>query len=66
MPHNNSGHFDSFDHDLSDKVYALNIGKISPYLRILLSDQFQKKKSELPVLWWTQIQVFLIGKGLPD
>ena len=33
-----------------------------PYMKIIFSEQFQKKTYN----WWKQIHVFLIGKGLPN
>ena len=69
MPHDNSSHFDTFCHDYREIICLelLQNWVQIPYLRILLSDQFQKKiRISTGGHWWTQIQVLLIEKGLPD
>ena len=66
---NNSHHFDTFDY-IYWEIICLELCQNwvkTPYMTILFSEQFQKK------IWictcgkrWTQIHVFLIGKGLSD
>ena len=69
MPHDNSSHFDTFGHDYWEIIY-LELWQnwvSTPYLTILFSEQFKKKIIIfIGESWWTQIDVFLIGKGLPD
>ena len=53
-----------------DKLYALNIGKIGFRYHIwqfyLVNNLRKKIIIFIGENWWTQIDVFLIGKGLPD
>jgi hypothetical protein len=53
-----------------EKIYALKIGKIGFRYRIwqfyLLNNLRKKIIIFIGENWWTQIDFFLMGKGLPD
>ena len=57
-----------FKEKLKFSNYLSSQGKTSWNLRILCSNQFQKKKIRTIIggPWWTQIKIFLIQKGLLD
>ena len=69
IPHNNLSHFDTFGHG-DWYIKCLEHWQnwvLIPYLTILSREQFKEKIIIfIGENWWTEIDVFLIGKGLPD